>query len=66
MYILVEVGHILICYFNEKIKFCSFENTLVEKSKSSIRNFKKWLSRGITFIFSLMIIPSEVTRFLDL
>ena len=38
MYVLAEVGYVLICQVKEKNKKGSFENTLVEKRESSTRN----------------------------
>ena len=53
MYVLTELGYVLICHVKEKRKKkCSFENALVEKSESSTRN-KKWISRRIVIIFNL-------------
>ena len=52
MYVLTELGYVLICHVKEKRKKkCSFENALVEKSESSTRN-KKWISRRIVIIFN--------------
>ena len=45
LYVLTELGYVLICLVKEKRK-CSFENAFVEKSESSTRN-KKWLSLKI-------------------
>ena len=47
MYVLTELGYVLICQVKEreKIKF-SFENALVEKSESSTRN-KNGLVEGL-------------------
>ena len=38
MYVLTELGYVLICQVKEKEKKYSFENALVEKSESSTRN----------------------------
>ena len=38
MYVLTEVGYVLICQVKEKEKKCSLENALLEKSESSTRN----------------------------
>ena len=38
MYVLTELGYVLICQVKEKEKKSSFENALVEKSESSTRN----------------------------
>ena len=47
MYVLTELGYVLICHVKEKRKRkCSFENTLVEKSESSTRN-KNGLVEGL-------------------
>ena len=40
MYVLTELGYVLICQVKEKEKKNSFENALVEKSESSTRNKK--------------------------
>ena len=54
MYVLAELGYVLMCQVKEKRKKCSFVNALVEKSESSTRN-KKWLSRRIEFKVCLAI-----------
>ena len=46
MYVLTELGYVLICQVKEKEKKCSFENALVEKSESSTRN-KNGLVKGL-------------------
>ena len=46
MYVLTELGYVLICQVSEKEKKCSFENALVEKSESSTRN-KNGLVEGL-------------------
>ena len=51
MYVLTELGYVLICQVKEKGKKCSFENALVEKSESSTRN-KNGLVEGL-LIFSI-------------
>ena len=38
MYVLRELGYVLICKVKEKEKTCNFENALVEKTESSTRN----------------------------
>ena len=38
IYVLVELGYVLICQVKEKNKANSYENALVEKSQSSTRN----------------------------
>ena len=38
MYVLAELGYILICQVKEEEKKCSFANALVEKSETSTRN----------------------------
>ena len=45
MYVLRELGCVLICKVKEKEKTCSFENALVEKTESS-RN-KNGLVEGL-------------------
>ena len=46
MYVLAELGYVLICQVQQKQKKCSFENALVEKSESSTRN-KNGLVEGL-------------------
>ena len=46
MYVLTELGYVLICEVKKKVKKCSFENALVEKSESSTRN-KNGLVEGL-------------------
>ena len=54
MYVLTELGYVLICHVKEKRKKkCSFENALVEKSESSIRN-KNGLVEGL-LLFSIQM-----------
>ena len=49
MYVLTELGYVLICHVKEKRKKkCSFENAFVEKSESSTRN-KNGLVEGLLF-----------------
>ena len=55
MYVLTELGYVLICHVKEKRKKkCSFENALVEKSESSTRN-KNGLVEGL-LLFSIQMI----------
>ena len=52
MYVLTELGYVLIYHVKEKRKKkCSFENALVEKSESSTRN-KNGLVEGL-LLFSI-------------
>ena len=53
MYVLTEQGYVLICQVEKKEKKCSFENALVEKSKSSPRN-KNGLVEGL-LLFSIQM-----------
>ena len=54
MYVLTELGYVLICQVKEKRKKkCSFENAPVEKGESSIRN-KNGLVEGL-LLFSIKI-----------
>ena len=54
MYVLTELGYVLICQVKEKRKKkCSFENALVEKGESSARN-KNGLVKGL-LLFSILI-----------
>ena len=46
MYVLTELGYVLMCQVKEEEKNCSFENALVEKSESSTRN-KNGLAKGL-------------------
>ena len=52
MYVLTELGYVLICQVKEKEQKCSFENALVEKSESSTRN-KNGLVEGL-LLFSII------------
>ena len=56
MYVLTELGYALICQVKEKEKICSFENDLVEKSKSSTRN-KNGSVEGLS-LFSIFKVTS--------
>ena len=38
MYVLTELGYILICKVKKKENKCSFENALVQKTESLTRN----------------------------
>ena len=49
MYVLTELGYVLICQIKEKEKKCSFGNALVEKSESSRRN-KNGLVEGLLLL----------------
>ena len=46
IYVLIELGYVLICQVKEKEKKCCFENALVEKSESLTRN-KNGLVEGL-------------------
>ena len=46
MYVLTELGYVLIYQVKEKEKKCSFENALVENSESSTRS-KHRLAKGL-------------------
>ena len=46
MYVLTELGYVLIYQVKEKEKKCSFENALVENNESSTRN-KNGLVEGL-------------------
>ena len=46
MYVLADLGHVLICQVKEEEKKCSFENALAEKTESSTRN-KNGLVEGL-------------------
>ena len=54
MYVLTELGYVLICQVKEKRKKkCSFENALVEKGESSTKN-KNGLVEGL-LLFSIQM-----------
>ena len=53
MYVLTELGYVLICQVKEKEKKCSFENALVEKSESSTGN-KNGIVEGL-LLFSIQM-----------
>ena len=46
IYVLTELGYVLICQVKKREKKGSFENSFVEKSESSTRN-KNWLVEGL-------------------
>ena len=46
MYVLTELGYVLMCQVKEERKKYSFENALVRKSESSTRN-KNGLVKGL-------------------
>ena len=54
MYVLAELGYVLICQVKEKRKICIFKHALLKKSENLTRN-KKWLSRGTVLIFNLNV-----------
>ena len=53
MYVLAELGYVLVCQVKEKRKKCSFEIALVEKSESSNRNKRNDLAKRFYFILFL-------------
>ena len=59
MYVLTELGYVLICQVKEKEKKCSSEDALVEKRESSARN-KNGLVEGL-LLFSI-----QMFTFMDL
>ena len=61
MYVLTELGYVLICQVKEKEKKCSFENALVEKSESSTRN-KNGLVEGLLLFSIFFILPLDNIR----
>ena len=77
MYVLTELGYVLICHVKEKRKKkCSFENALVEKSESSTRN-KNGLVEGLLLFrnrfhifimskFVLEITTQKILKFLKI
>ena len=54
MYVVTELGYVLICQIKEEEKKCRFENAREEKSESSTRN-KKWISQRIVIVFNLNV-----------
>ena len=54
MYVLTELGYVLMCHIKEKEKKCGFENALVGRSESSTRN-KKGLVEGL-LLFSTVFL----------
>ena len=64
MYVLTELGYVLICQVKEKEKRkkkCSFENALVEKSESSTRN-KNELVKGLLLFSIQMFTFTDLSR----
>ena len=62
MYVLTELGYVLICHVKEKRKKkCSFENALVEKSESSTRN-KNGLVEGLLLFSIQMFTFTDLSR----
>ena len=62
MYVLTELGYVLICHIKEKKKKkCSFENALVEKSESSTRN-KNGLVEGLLLFSIQMFTFTDLSR----
>ena len=55
MYVLTELGYVLICQVIEKEKKCSFENALVKKNKSAAGN-----RNGLVEILYLYLRKSEL------
>ena len=64
MYVLTELGYVLICQVRGKGKKCNFENALVEKSESSTRN-KNGLVEGF-LLFSIRLLNMIVSFLTDL
>ena len=65
MYVLTELGYVLICHVKEKRKRnekCSFENALVEKSESSTRN-KNGLVEGLLLFSIQMFTFTDLSRY---
>ena len=61
MYVLTELVYVLICQVKEKEKKCSFENALVEKSKSSTRNENE-LVEGLLLLSIQMFTFTDLSR----
>ena len=64
MYVLTELGYVLICHVKEKKKKCSFENALVEKSESSTRN-KNGLVEGLLLFSIQMFTFTDLSRHIN-
>ena len=66
MYVLTELGYVLICQVKEKRKKkCSFENALVEKGESSTRN-KNGLVEGLLLFSIQMFTFTDLSRYIML
>ena len=52
MYVLTELGYVLICQVKKKEKKCRFEIAVVETSESSTRN-KNGLVEGLLLFFHM-------------
>ena len=64
MYVLTELGYVLICHVKEKRKKkCSFENALAEKSESSTRN-KNGLVEGLLLFSIQMFTFMDLSRYI--
>ena len=64
MYVLIELGYVLICHVKEKRKKkCSFENAPVEKSESSTRN-KNGLVEGLLLFSIQMFTFTDLSRYI--
>ena len=61
MYLLAELGYVLICQVKEEEKKCSFKNALVEKSESSTRN-KNGLVEGLLLLSIQMFTFTDLSR----
>ena len=62
MYVLTELGYVLICQVKGKEKKCSFENPFVEKSESSTRN-KNGLVEGLLLFSIQMFTFTDLSRY---
>ena len=64
MYVLTELGYVLICQVKDKRKKkCSFENALVEKGESSTRN-KNGLVEGLLLFSIQMFTFTDLSRYI--
>ena len=63
MYVLTELGYVLICQVKGKEKKCSFENALAEKSESSRRN-KNGLAEGLLLFSIQMFTFTDLSRYI--
>ena len=63
MYVLTELGYVLICQVEEKETESSFENALLEKRESSARN-KNGLVEGLLLFSIQMFAFTDLSRYI--